>query len=258
MAAGQSAVEVEGLCKRYSGHVAGHTLKTAVVNRLLRRRRTGPIPWALQDVSFTLDSGASLAIIGPNGSGKTTLLGLLSRVLTPTKGKIIVRGRVCVLLEAGVAFHPDLTGIENIMLQSMVLGMNRREALARLDDIIAFAEASAHIDAPLRTYSLGQRARLGFAVASHLSPDVFLIDEVLAVVDQEFHYACYDRIAQMRRQGCAVIFVSHILDQVQELCERAIWLDRGRTMMDGPTDEVLPRYRARSAKHHRGAEAPKR
>jgi len=251
MAAPEHVVEVEGLWKRYYAGPRGRSLKTAAMSRLLRRSHSEELLWALQDVSFTVDPGASVAVIGPNGSGKTTLLGLLSQVFEPTRGKVIVRGRVCVLLEAAVAFHPDLTGVENTILQGMVLGMTRREAVSRLDAIIAFAEASDYIDAPVRTLSLGQRARLGFAVASHLSPDVFLIDEVLAIVDQEFHYACYDRIAEMRRQGCAIVFVSHVLEQVQELCPRAIWLDRGRIVLDAPTNEVIPRYEAHSAEHHR-------
>ena len=250
MAATEHAVEVEGLWKRYLAGPRGHSIKSAVVSHVLRRSTDQELPWAVQDVSFTAESGDSVAVIGPNGSGKTTLLGLLSKVLAPSRGRLVVRGRVCVLLEAAVAFHPDMSGIENIMLQGMVLGMSRREALAHLDEIIAFAQAEAYVDAPVRTYSLGQRARLGFAVASHLGPDVFLIDEVLAVVDQEFHFACYDRIREMRRQGCTILFVSHVLDQVRELCDRTIWLDQGRVVMDAATAEVLPRYEALSAEHH--------
>jgi lipopolysaccharide transport system ATP-binding protein len=251
MSAPEPAIEVEGLWKRYYAGPRGRSLKSAAVSRLLRSSRSEALPWALQEVSFTVAPAASVAIVGPNGSGKTTLLGVLSQVYEPTRGRVTVRGRVCVLLEAAVAFHPDLTGLENTILQAMVLGMTRREAVTRLDAIIGFAEASDYIDAPVRTYSLGQRARLGFAVASHLSPDVFLLDEVLAIVDQEFHYACYDRIAEMRREGCAILFVSHVLEQVQELCERTIWLDRGQVVMDGPTDQVLPRYEAHSAEHYR-------
>jgi ABC-type polysaccharide/polyol phosphate transport system ATPase subunit len=247
----ERAIEVGDLWKRYASAVGGHSLKSAVVSRLLGRPGPPEQPWALRGVSFAVQPGTSLAVIGPNGSGKTTLLGLLSRVLEPTQGTITVRGRVCVLLEAAVAFHPDLTGIENVLLQGMVLGMGRKEALSRLDGIIEFAEAAPYIDAPVRTYSLGQRARLGFAVASHMSPDVFLIDEVLAIVDEEFHYACYDRIRELRNGGCAIVFVSHILDQVRALCERTIWLDQGHVVADGATDEVLPRYEAHSAEHHR-------
>jgi ABC-type polysaccharide/polyol phosphate transport system ATPase subunit len=225
-------------------------VKSAVVSHVLRRRSETELPWALQDVSFAVGAGESVAVIGPNGSGKTTLLGLLSKVLVPSQGRIAVHGRVCVLLEAAVAFHPDMTGVENVILQGMVLGMGRREALAHLDAIIAFAEAEAYIDAPVRTYSLGQRARLGFSVASHLEPAVFLVDEVLAIVDEEFHLACYDRLHAMQREGCAIIFVSHILDQVRELCDRTIWLDQGRVVLDAPTAEVIPRYEAHAAEHH--------
>jgi lipopolysaccharide transport system ATP-binding protein len=156
---------------------------------------------------------------------------------------------VCVLLEAAVAFHPDLSGRENVLLQAMILGMTRREARTRMDDIIGFAQAEAYIDHPVRTLSLGQRARLGFSIAAHLSPDVFLIDEVLAVVDEEFHRMCYARLQELRRNGCAILFVSHIMAQVREVCQRAILLDAGRVIDDGPVDRVIERYERLAAAH---------
>lgn len=246
----EPAIEVRDLVKIYTGlgH-AGRTLKSAVIGRLTGRYFQRPTPTALQGISFRVEPGEAVAVIGPNGSGKTTLLGLISGVLVPTAGEVRAKGRVCVLLEAAVAFHPDLSGRENVILQAMILGMGRREAISRMDDIVAFAQAEAYVDHPVRTLSLGQRARLGFSVAVHMRPDVFLIDEVLAVVDEEFHRACYERIRELRRNGCAVLFVSHVMEQVREICERAILLDEGRIVADGPADAVIAHYEALAAKH---------
>jgi len=245
-----AAVEVQELVKHYRRlpHV-GRSLKSAVIGRLTGQRMRVRPPGAIQGVSFSVGKGEAVAVIGPNGSGKTTLLGLISGVLVPTSGEVRAEGRVCVLLEAAVAFHPDLSGRENVLLQGMILGMTRREALTRMDDVIGFAQAEAYIDHPVRTLSLGQRARLGFSVAAHMSPDVFLIDEVLAVVDEEFHQSCYDRLRELRREGCAIIFVSHVMDQVREICGRAILLDEGRIVVDGPADGVIRRYEELAAQH---------
>ena len=244
------AIEARDLVKHYRGLLdVGRTLKGAVIGRLTGRYMAQRPPSAVQGVSFSVAPGEAVAIIGPNGSGKTTLLGLISGVLVPTSGEVAARGRVCVLLEAAVAFHPDLSGRENVLLQSMILGMTRREARLRMDDVIAFAQAEAYIDHPVRTLSLGQRARLGFSIAAHLSPDVFLIDEVLAVVDEEFHRSCYQRLRELRRNGCAILFVSHIMAQVREVCDRAILLDGGQVIADGPADKVIERYERLAAAH---------
>ena len=253
MSAVQSAIEVSNVWKRYAKLLGqAQSLKTAVVERVLRRRPPGEQhPCALEDVSLSVAPGESVALIGPNGSGKTTLLGLMSGVLRPSQGTVTARGRVCVLLEAAVAFHPDLTGTENVIIQGMILGMTRQEVRERLDAIVAFAGAEPYIDQPVRTLSLGQRARLGFSVASHLSPDVFLIDEVLAIVDEEFHQTCYQRIREMREGGCAVVFVSHIMDQVRAICDRAVLLDRGRIRDDGSVADVIASYEALVAEHRR-------
>jgi ABC-type polysaccharide/polyol phosphate transport system ATPase subunit len=245
------AIEVGDISKRYVRRPGeARSLKTAVVERLTgRRTMVGELPWVLRNVSLSVSPRESVALIGPNGSGKTTLLGLISGVLRPTEGSIVTQGRVCVLLEAAVAFHPDLTGIENIMVQGMILGMTRSEVLTHLDEIIGFAGAEPYIEQPVRTFSLGQRARLGFAIASHLEPEVLLIDEVFAIVDEEYHHACYRRLRELRDQGCAVVFVSHVMEQVRAVCERAILLDEGQVVADGPTEEVIGRYEVLIAEH---------
>jgi ABC-type polysaccharide/polyol phosphate transport system ATPase subunit len=244
------AIEVRELIKHYRGlpHV-GRSLKGAVIGRLTGHTMRVRPPGALQGVSLSVEPGEAVAVIGPNGSGKTTLLGLISGVLRPTGGEVVTRGRVCVLLEATVAFHPDLSGRENVILQGMILGMTRREALERMDEVVSFAQAEGYIDHPVRTLSLGQRARLGFSVAAHMSPDVFLIDEVLAVVDEEFHQVCYERLRELRRNGCAVLFVSHVMEQVREICQRAVLLDEGRILADGPAEAVIAQYEALAAEH---------
>jgi len=244
------AIDIRDLVKRYRGLPnVGRSLKGAVIGRLTRRYAAHEAPGALRGVSLTVAPGEAVAVVGPNGSGKTTLLGVMSGVLVPTSGEVQTRGRICVLLEAAVAFHPDLTGRENVILQGMILGMRRQEVLSQLDDIVAFAQAEAYLEQAVRTLSLGQRARLGFSVAAHLSPDIFLIDEVLAVVDEEFHQACYQRLRELREQGCAVMFVSHVMDQVRAVCERAILLDEGRIIADGATDEVIRQYELMAAEH---------
>ncbi len=245
------AIEVRDVWKRYVRRPGeALSLKTAVVERLTGRRGVAhELPWVLRNVSLSVRPGESVALIGPNGSGKTTLLGLISGVLRATEGGVVARGRVCVLLEAAVAFHPDLTGIENIMVQGMILGMTRSEVLAHLDEIIGFAGAQPYIEQPVRTFSLGQRARLGFAIASHLEPEVLLIDEVFAIVDEEYHHVCYRRLRELREQGCAVVFVSHVMEQVRAVCERAILLDEGQIVVDGPTEQVIGRYEALIAEH---------
>lgn len=248
MAAEETTVDVRGLWKQYVAGFRAHSLKSEVIGRVLRRpTKVVERGWALRDLSFSIAPGEAVGVIGPNGSGKTTLLGVLSRVLRPTKGEVTVKGRVCGLLEAAIAFHPDFTGVENIVLQGLMLGMGRSEVLARLDDMVAFADAASYIDAPVRTYSRGQSARLGLAVAAYMEPDLFLIDEILAILDQDFHHACYTRIREMRERGCAVVFVSHILEQVEEICQRVLWIDSGNLVMDGEVGEVLARYRGHLA-----------
>jgi ABC-type polysaccharide/polyol phosphate transport system ATPase subunit len=183
--------------------------------------------WALQDVSFTVEPGEALGIIGPNGAGKSTVLKLLTRILRPTRGRCAVPGRVGALLEVSAGFHPDLTGRENVFLQGAIMGMARREITAKFDRIVEFADVSDFIDTPVKRYSSGMHARLGFSVAAHLDPDVLIIDEVLAVGDFAFQQRAYERIAEMLKRHIPVVVVSHQLDRVASLCTRALLLNRG-------------------------------
>lgn len=204
--------------------------------------------WALDNVSFQVERGRMLGLVGDNGSGKSTILKLISRILIPTAGSVQVSGRVAALLELGAGFHPDLTGRENIYLNGSVLGLSKAEITRRLDNILAFADIGQFIDTPLRHYSSGMEVRLGFAIATALDPEILLIDEVLAVGDQAFQRKCITRIRQLHRAGTAVIFVSHDLDMVRKLCDQAVWMDKGQTQAAGSPDEVIGQYMQRVAR----------
>lgn len=197
---------------------------------------------ALDDVSFEIKQGETIGLIGPNGSGKSTTLALIAGVLRAQAGKVEVQGRVAPLLELGAGFHPDLTGRENIILNGVLLGLTRREVLTKMDEIIAFSELESFLDQPLRTYSSGMIARLGFSVAAHLDPDILLIDEVLAVGDLHFQEKCREKIAEFKRKGVTMILVSHATEEVRRLCDRAIWLEGGRIVEEGEPHLLLKRY----------------
>lgn len=198
--------------------------------------------WAVRNANFTLKAGDSLGIIGPNGAGKTTILKLLSRVTYPTTGSIDVNGRLSALIELGAGFHPDLTGRENVYLNGTILGMRRAEIRDRFDQIVAFAGIGKYLDTPVKRYSSGMYARLGFAVAAHVDPELLLVDEVLAVGDMSFQKKCYDRMKQLVEQGTTMIFVSHNMRAIQEVCDRCLVMYRGRTAFDGPTPEATAEY----------------
>jgi ABC-type polysaccharide/polyol phosphate transport system ATPase subunit len=198
--------------------------------------------WALKDVSFTVDAGETLGIIGSNGSGKSTCLKLLTRIIEPTSGTVQVQGRVSALLELGAGFHPELTGRENVFLNGSVLGMRRREMARRFDDIVAFAELERFIDVPVKFYSSGMYVRLAFATAINVDPDILLVDEVLAVGDQSFQDKCLERIHELQARGVTIVYVSHGLDAVRSLCTRTLWLDDGVLREHGFTDMVITRY----------------
>jgi len=198
--------------------------------------------WALKDVSFQVNAGETLGIIGSNGTGKSTCLKLLARIIEPTQGTIRVDGRVSALLELGAGFHPELTGRENVFLNGSVLGMSRREMAHRFDAIVAFAELEQFIDIPVKFYSSGMYVRLAFATAINVRPDILLVDEVLAVGDQSFQDKCLERINALKQRGVTIILVSHSLDAIRNLSERALWMDEGIVQEDGVSDMVVARY----------------
>jgi ABC-type polysaccharide/polyol phosphate transport system ATPase subunit len=214
--------------------------------RALGRSRNGngepEIFWALRDVSFKIEKGDAVGIIGSNGSGKSTILKLISRIIYPSAGAITTNGRIAALLELGAGFHPDLTGRENIDLTGSILGLRRQQVRSQVDEIISFSELERFIDVPIRNYSSGMLMRLGFAVATSFQPEILLIDEVLAVGDQAFQDRCMRRILEIQRQGATIMLVSHDLTSVKKLCQRAIWLDDGRVCADGKTDAVAGQY----------------
>jgi lipopolysaccharide transport system ATP-binding protein len=197
--------------------------------------------WAIEDVSFEVRPGEALAIIGPNGAGKSTSLKLLTKILRPNRGACRIRGRVGALIEVAAGFHPDLTGRENVFLQGAIMGMKRAEVVRKLDEIIAFAGVTEFIDTQVKRYSSGMNARLGFAIAAHLDPDVLIIDEVLSVGDLAFQQRCVERMFAFKRQGVSIVFVSHNLQAVADLCDRALFL-KGSTQFLGPTAEGISRY----------------
>ncbi len=223
-----------------------------VFTGLFRRRSPAEEFWALRDLSLSVAPGEAVGLIGPNGAGKSTALKLASRVVDPTSGQVQVSGRVSALLELAAGFHPDLTGRENVFLSGALMGLSRREVLDRYEGIVDFAGVGDFIDSPVRHYSSGMAMRLGFAVAGSVDPDVLLIDEVLAVGDRAFSQRCLDRIYSLRERGTAILFVSHDLEAVRSLCDRALLLEQGEVTHDGPTDRVIAQYLQRVAEGDRG------
>jgi lipopolysaccharide transport system ATP-binding protein len=245
-----SAVKVEELSKRYRiGELqsAYGTLRdslAATARRVVRRDHDHHHEeiWALRDVSFDVVEGGVLGVIGRNGAGKSTLLKILTRITTPTSGRATIRGRVGSLLEVGTGFHPELTGRENVFLNGSVLGMKRREIARKFPAIVEFAGVEQFIDTPVKRYSSGMSVRLAFAVAAHLEPEILLVDEVLAVGDAEFQRRCLGRMEDMSQSGRTVLFVSHNMQAVTQLCDRALLLDHGEIVRDGPSTEVVAHY----------------
>lgn len=212
------------------------------VNLFRRRATTRDELHILKDVSFQLEHGQTVGFIGANGAGKSTILKLISRIIEPSSGHIRVSGRIGALLELGAGFHPELTGRENIYLNASIMGLNREETHHKLDAIVSFAELEQFIDTPVKHYSSGMYVRLGFAVAVHTAPEILLVDEVLAVGDAAFQHKCMDRIAQMRRKGVTIVWVSHDLGTIQSLCHQAIWFDEGRIAAQGNATDVVMAY----------------
>lgn len=246
----EHVVVAEGLAKCYrlgerEPYRALRDVIAGAVATPFRRSLRGPAEvWALDDISFALGRGEVLGLIGANGAGKSTLLKILSRITDPTRGRVVMRGRVGSLLEVGTGFHPELTGRENILLNGTILGMRRAEIGRRFDEIVDFAGVQRFLDTPVKRYSSGMQVRLAFAVAAHLEPEILLVDEVLAVGDAEFQRKCLGKMKDVTREGRTVVFVSHNLAAVRSLCPRALVLERGRLIFDGETEDAVHRYLA--------------
>ncbi|PSR28956.1 MAG: ABC transporter ATP-binding protein [Sulfobacillus thermosulfidooxidans] len=210
-----------------------------------KRRRKAPAEpfWALKDISLTMPAGTSFGIVGNNGSGKSTLLKILTRTMSPTRGHIHIEGRVSALVELGAGFHPDFTGRENVYLNASILGISRRAIEKKMDDIIDFAEIRPFIDTPVKYYSSGMHARLGFAVATSVEPEILIVDEVLAVGDEAFQQKCMDRIFHMKREGTSILLVSHDLSSIERLMDQAIWINKGVMQKSGLPRDVVLAYR---------------
>lgn len=237
-------LQVRDLRKEFFiSHSGAGSLKTLML--WWRTRRIERLV-ALDGVSFQVGRGQTMAVIGRNGAGKSTLLALVARVYKPTSGEIHVGGRVAPLLELGAGFHPDLTGVENVFFNGVILGLTRKQIRERMDRIVEFSELRKHIDAPVRTYSSGMLARLGFAVAVHVDADLLLVDEVLAVGDLEFEQKCYRKIEEFRAAGGSILLVSHAMDSVRRVADRCVWLQSGKVRMEGPCDEVTRAYESES------------
>ena len=251
-----TAIKIEGLGKEYRiGAVRDRNPQlrdavaravTAPFRRLANRgySQGGKVErvWALRDVDFEVKRGDTLGIIGRNGAGKSTLLKILSRITEPTTGRVEIYGRVGSLLEVGTGFHPELTGRENVFLNGAILGMTRKEVRAKFDDIVEFSEIGRFVDTPVKRYSSGMYVRLAFAVAAHLEPDILVVDEVLSVGDYTFQKKCLGRMGDVAGRGRTVLFVSHNMGAISTLCSRAVLLDQGRVLEQGPTDKIVTAY----------------
>ena len=196
----------------------------------------------LKDINLSIKEGEAVALIGVNGSGKSTLLKLMTKIIYPNKGKITVNGKLTSLLELGAGFHPDFSGRENIYFNASIFGLTRKQIDARLNDIIEFSELGSYIDNPVRTYSSGMYMRLAFSVAINVDADILLVDEILSVGDQHFQEKCINKMKELKKQGKTMVFVTHSLGSARELCDRAVWLNKGTLQMDGDVNEVIDKY----------------
>jgi len=233
-------IEIRDLRKQFRLSHTG-SIKTAL---LWWRKRQIEHLEVLRGIDLEVRPGECVAVIGRNGAGKSTMLSLLARVYRPTSGSVIVHGRIAPLLELGAGFHPDLTGIENIFFNGIILGLTRQEIRKRMDEIVAFSELEHHIDAPVRTYSSGMLARLGFSIAMHVDADVLLVDEVLAVGDFEFERKCFAKIDKFKADGGTILFVSHEMPDVRRVATRCVWLSKGVIREEGSPETIIPLYEA--------------
>lgn len=238
------ALEFRNVSKSFVKH-GGHLLLRERIAQLLSNTKPERF-FALRNVSFQIERGESLAVIGPNGAGKSTLLSVVAGLAAPDEGTIQVNGRIAALLELGTGFHGDLTGRENVFLNAALLGLTRKEAIRVYDEVVEFSGIGDFIQEPLRTYSSGMTMRLAFSVAVNTNPDILLVDEILAVGDHTFQAKCIDRIHQFRRAGKSILAVSHAQGMVEDLCDRALWLDHGQAVMQGRIGDVIDSYMGRT------------
>ena len=236
------AIEVDHISKSFKiFYDKGHTIKDQVVSSKRRKYEKREV---LKDISFKLKRGEAVGLIGHNGCGKSTTLKLLTRIMYPDSGTITMRGRVSSLIELGAGFHPDMSGRENIYINASIFGLNKKEIDRRLEDIIAFSELEEFIDNPVRTYSSGMYMRLAFAVAINVDADILLIDEILAVGDVAFQAKCFNRLREIKKAGTTIVIVSHSLAQIEQICDRSIWIHDGLIREEGAPRIVDPKYMA--------------
>lgn len=243
MSSAEPAIEVVGVSKRFRLY---RDRPTSLKERFTKRRQSSHEDfWALRDVSLTVPRGSSFGLIGHNGSGKSTLLRLMAGIHRPTTGSVTARGRISALLELGAGFHPELTGRENVYLNGSILGLSRRDLRTKIDEIIEFAGLEEFADSPVKIYSSGMYVRLGFSVAVHVDPELLLIDEVIAVGDEDFQRRCFDHLYKLRRAGTTVVLVTHSLGLIERMCDHGAWLDHGVLQLEGAGADVVQKYMSR-------------
>ncbi|MBA3440426.1 MAG: ABC transporter ATP-binding protein, partial [Pyrinomonadaceae bacterium] len=248
-------LKFDHVSKRYrvSQEVEGDPTQHPLLRKLQSLRRRSKEFWAVRDVSFEIQRGEALGIIGHNGAGKSTILKLLSNITTPTSGEITINGRLSALIEVGSGFHPELTGRENVYLSGSILGMRRREITKKLNSIVDFAGVREFIDTPVKRFSSGMYVRLGFSIAAHLDPDILLLDEVLAVGDAAFQAKCIQRISELKQAGTTIVFISHDLSAVERLCDRVLLMQRGEAAATGSPHDMIARYEQAATKFVKSA-----
>lgn len=234
------AVSAVGVSKRFRIY---HERNQSIKQMVLRRRR-GVYEefWALRDVSMDIPRASTFGLIGENGSGKSTLLKCMAKILVPDEGKVTAVGSISALLELGAGFHPELSGRENIFLNGAILGISSKELNLKFDEIVAFSGIERFIDTPVKNYSSGMYVRLGFSIAINVSPDVLLVDEVLAVGDAEFQMKCSSKFQELKKSGCTIVVVSHSMEMIEDLCDSAAWLEHGALRTVGPAKQVIGAY----------------
>ena len=236
----ENAIEVKNITKKFKVYLdKGRTIKERI---LFKNRRSYEERMVLKGISFEVKKGEAIGLIGHNGCGKSTTLKLLTKIMYPDNGSIEMRGRVSSLIELGAGFHPDMSGRQNIYTNASIFGLTRKEIDARLDDIIAFSELEEFIDNPVRTYSSGMYMRLAFSVAINVDADILLIDEILAVGDANFQAKCFNKLREIKTEGTTIVIVSHSLGQIEQICERSIWIQDGSIRLEGSPRDVHPEY----------------